>query len=248
MALRSFLVVAFLVFCSPFVMGQNHQDLALLSAAVKEHVTQELIDEYGRKEFENNIEVRVSSLDPRLKLADCENNLIFSTVKQGYNVQKFSVKARCNQDQQWTIYIPVTMDQYSEVVVAAYNLQRGEVITEENVTTKRMNTSLLNSTYILAAERAIGKETKRPIRTGEPVRLSGLTETNVINRGDAVTIEASLSALMVTAPGEALSSGYVGQQIRVKNTKSSRIVDAIVVAPGRVTVMNAHLLANSSNR
>ncbi|WNO07986.1 flagellar basal body P-ring formation chaperone FlgA [Teredinibacter sp. KSP-S5-2] len=248
MALRSFLVVALLVFCSPSVLGQDYQDLAFLSTAVKQHVTQELIDEYGRKEFENNIEIQVSSIDPRLKLASCENGLQFSTIKQGYNAQKFSVKVRCDRDQQWTIYIPVSTDVYADVVVAAYNLQRGEVVTEESLTTKRMNTSLLNSSFIMSAERAIGKETKRPIRAGEPIRLSGLTETNVINRGDAVTIEASLSALMVTAPGEAMSSGYVGQQIRVKNTKSSRIVDAIVAGPGRVTVMNAHLLANSSNR
>jgi flagella basal body P-ring formation protein FlgA len=37
-------------------------------------------------------------------------------------------------------------------------------------------------------------------------------------------------------PGEALESGSIGQQIRVRNTRSERTVRARITAPGQVEV------------
>ena len=49
-------------------------------------------------------------------------------------------------------------------------------------------------------------------------------------------IIASKGSMSVKMPGEALSDGHEGRQIRVKNSRSERIIRATVVGPGEVLV------------
>ncbi|MCY1411705.1 flagella basal body P-ring formation protein FlgA [compost metagenome] len=57
-----------------------------------------------------------------------------------------------------------------------------------------------------------------------------------MRRGDAVMIRARSSRVNVVMPGEALADGVPGQQIRVRNLQSQRVVKARVVEPGTVEV------------
>ncbi len=58
----------------------------------------------------------------------------------------------------------------------------------------------------------------------------------LIKRGDAVTITAEGDGLSVKMPGVAMSDGRRGEQIRIKNNNSAKIVDAQVTEPGEVAV------------
>jgi len=49
-------------------------------------------------------------------------------------------------------------------------------------------------------------------------------------------ISAGNSTIQVKMPGEALSAGSVGEQIRVRNLNSKRVVKARVTGPGQVEV------------
>ncbi|MOA35657.1 flagellar basal body P-ring biosynthesis protein FlgA [compost metagenome] len=49
-------------------------------------------------------------------------------------------------------------------------------------------------------------------------------------------IRARSSRVNVVMPGEALANGVPGQQIRVRNLQSQRVVKARVVEPGTVEV------------
>ncbi|WP_121363151.1 flagellar basal body P-ring formation chaperone FlgA, partial [Pseudomonas aeruginosa] len=54
--------------------------------------------------------------------------------------------------------------------------------------------------------------------------------------GDQVVILARTATINVKMPGEALSDGAPGQQIRVRNLRSQRIIKARVIEPGTVEV------------
>lgn len=58
----------------------------------------------------------------------------------------------------------------------------------------------------------------------------------VVRKGDQVVISAGNSTIQVKMPGEALSAGAVGEQIRVRNLNSKRVVKARVTGPGQVEV------------
>jgi flagella basal body P-ring formation protein FlgA len=57
-----------------------------------------------------------------------------------------------------------------------------------------------------------------------------------VSKGDQVVISARNSGLNVRMPGEALSNGAPGEQIRVRNLGSHRIIKARISGPGQVEV------------
>ncbi len=236
MALRSFLVVLGLTVLPQLVIAQEYQSISALRQHVENHVSRIFIERYGKKMFNNNITISVNHIDPRLKLSHCTDNLHLALIQQKYSNNNMTVKTRCLVGKQWTIYIPVTADIYEDVIVAARSLAKGATLTDSDLGMKRLNISEMGMGYIKSADRLTNKELKRPLKTGDPIRLTNLTEANVIKQGDSVLLEAKLTSLTVTAPGVALSAGYVGQQIKVRNTKSDRVVDALVSGPGKVTV------------
>ncbi|MCY1454933.1 flagella basal body P-ring formation protein FlgA [compost metagenome] len=58
----------------------------------------------------------------------------------------------------------------------------------------------------------------------------------MVSKGDQVVISAMSPAINVRMPGEALSNGAPGEQIRVRNLSSGRVVKARVKGPGQVQV------------
>lgn len=56
----------------------------------------------------------------------------------------------------------------------------------------------------------------------------------VIHRGEQVVMIAQGTNFSTSTAGVALESGYERQQIRVRNTSSGNVINAIVIEPGKV--------------
>jgi flagella basal body P-ring formation protein FlgA len=82
----------------------------------------------------------------------------------------------------------------------------------------------------------VGKTPRHALRPGEPVHASDVEVPLVVHRGSLVTILLETRALRLSAEGKAMDDGGMGAVIRVANTKSSRVIDAVVAGPGTVTV------------
>jgi len=63
---------------------------------------------------------------------------------------------------------------------------------------------------------------------------SHLKAAQLIAAGEQVQILSQSGSIRVQMSGEALSGGSLGQQIRVRNLTSGRVLRARVVAPGLV--------------
>lgn len=183
-----------------------------------------------------DIEISVTNLDARLRLAQCHAPLrqeIASARPYGSNL---TVKVSCDAPNPWSIYVPARVSTFAEVAVVLRSLARGEVLSADDVMLKRMNTSQGGSGLIQDLSQVIGKELKRRLDMGEPVRVSQLKSPLVIRRGDRVILEASTASISVVTSGTALGNGEVGDQIQVRNEKSKRVVDAEVIAPGKARI------------
>ncbi len=183
-----------------------------------------------------DIEVAVANLDSRLRLAKCASPLsqeITSPRPYGSNL---SVKVSCGSPKPWTIYVPARIETFAKVTVVARSLARGTVLMPGDVVQRRMSTNHGGFGLIFEPQEVIGKELKRRLDAGEPVRVSHLKAPQVVRKGDRVILEAGTGGILVVTTGTALASGEVGEQIRVRNEKSSRIVDAEIIAPGKARV------------
>lgn len=236
MKTRSFLLALSLLAVAAFSYADS-MDIAQLRQTVKQHVSQHYRARLGAEAFEERVVIQVGSLDPRLRLGQCRQPLKMTINKPPQGRGNVTVKTECPSGQRWTIYVPVQVDIYAQVAVAAHSLARGHIISEADITFERNNLSQLGLGHVQSAQRLLGKELQRTMRAGEAFRLTNLELPEVVQRGDSVLVEAQTGALTVVAPGKALGSGQVGDQIRVENTQSERVIDALIVAPGRVKVL-----------
>ncbi len=131
--------------------------------------------------------------------------------------------------------IRVELEALAEILIAADNLRRGDILTPTNLIFQQQEISKLREP-LFNAEEVYGKRLKRSVRLGKPLLRNQVEYPPMIKRGERVTIKAIRGGLMLTAAGEAQQDGEQNETIRVVNSESRKVVLCRVVAPQLVTV------------
>lgn len=131
--------------------------------------------------------------------------------------------------------IRVELEALAEIVVAADNLRRGDILDADNVSRQQQDITRLKQP-LFAAEEIYGKRLKRSVRLGQPLLRKQVEFPPMIRRGERVTIKVLRDGLMLTAAGEAQQDGHQDATIRVLNSASRKVVLCRVAAPAVVTV------------
>ncbi|MFO7602551.1 MAG: flagellar basal body P-ring formation chaperone FlgA [Gammaproteobacteria bacterium] len=181
-------------------------------------------------------EVKLGHLDSRLRLSRCAAPLQVSLPRGAQRVGQSTLEVLCGDAPGWKIYLPVHITRYAHVVVSQQSLPRGTVIGTEDVRLQKQDLSQLNYGYFKSTDEVIGMQLKRHVQRGESLSPGNLKPRRMVQRGDIVTILAEVDGLTVRVKGHALTDGYRGEAIRVKNQRSKRILQAEVIAPGVVQV------------
>ncbi|RZA05112.1 MAG: flagellar basal body P-ring formation protein FlgA [Moraxellaceae bacterium] len=202
-------------------------------AQIQSQVAQFLTDEYTKTQAAR-VEVKVGNLDNRLRLARCDQSLSLSLKDPLNSGGSVNVQVACKGATSWTILVPALAKVYRSVAVASRTLQRGDIITDSDLTNDVKDVSEFRLGFALTPETIVGKQVKFTVNKGEAFRNSALDAPLVIKRGDAVTMEAAAGEIVVRTNGTAVTDGRIGQQIRVKNNQSARIINAKVIEAGRV--------------
>ena len=180
------------------------------------------------------IEYSTPTIAASAEARSCSAPLAISTKDQAQSLNRVNLFVACSGE--WSIYVPVELDVYRPVVTAIRPLASGAVIAAEDVELSPFDVSQLVGAYLTTLDDAIGMGVKRPITQGRPILSQQLEPPLLIRRGEAVVISAEAGALAVKMTGTALTDGHRGEQIRIKNLTTSRIIDGRVIAPGQVTV------------
>jgi flagella basal body P-ring formation protein FlgA len=118
-------------------------------------------------------------------------------------------------------------------------MARGEVVRSADVAMERQPRSQAAANAVESLETAIGQALRRATRPGQPILPSDLTKPNIVARNDAVTLVYEVPGMVLTVRAKALDAGAAGDTVAVLNAQSSRVVQATVTGPGRVTVRSA---------
>lgn len=180
------------------------------------------------------IEYSASTLAASAETRSCAAPLAISTRDQTQSLSRVTLFVACGNE--WSIYVPVDLHIQRPMVVAIRPLASGAVVAAEDVELSPIDVGQLAGTYLTTLDDAIGMGVKRPITQGRPIFSQQLEPPLLIRRGEAVVISAEAGALAVKMAGTAMTDGHRGEQIRVKNQTTSRIIDARVTAPGQVAV------------
>lgn len=178
----------------------------------------------------------VGKLDPRLRLADC-STLQSEVHGQKNDYGRLSVKVRCSEGANWSLYVNAEINVFINVAVSTHPLRRGQRVTNGDITFSQQDISQLRDNFYTDAEQVVGLELTRSIGANQVLRSSQLKPPLAVKRGDKVLITAENNKITIKMNGIALSNGEIGQQIRVRNSSSDRIIRARVTAPGEVSVI-----------
>ena len=182
-------------------------------------------------------DIQVDGIDSRLRLADCGENLTLALQNTRRLPGRNLVKVSCTTPSPWSIYVPANVVWYQTVVSSRTPLQKSKPLSGGDVYLQQIKINRAGSAYYSRKQDVLGKLLKRRIGANQPLTAVLLEEADLVRKGDTVIMSARSGGIAVRTQGEALNAGAAGEQIRVKNRGSSRIVKAEVTGRGQVKVL-----------
>ena len=129
------------------------------------------------------------------------------------------------------------VNRYEPVVCAARYISRGEILTSNDIVLKKINISKAPARLVRMPENAVGKQGKTSLRAGGVVRQRQLESPPMIEKGERVKILAISGGIQVATLGIAMNEGREGEQIKVENIASKKLVVGRVTNRSTVEVL-----------
>jgi flagellar basal body P-ring formation protein FlgA len=194
--------------------------------------------------------VALAPLDPRLQIRQCSEPLAMDLPFASAQ----TVRVRCPQPA-WQLYVRVSVagqaaaplptplaDQAPEpepalrqVLVAAVPLQRGMRLSAAHVRLAEVDTPGMPVNVLEHLSQVMHAEVVRDVRPGTPLRSQDIRPTVLVKRGQMVLMSVGPSTgFQISARVEAMQDGRYGEQIKLKNRESGRLLSGMVNGPNQV--------------
>jgi flagella basal body P-ring formation protein FlgA len=181
-------------------------------------------------------EVQIGTLDPRLQLAPCgriEPYLPTGTQLWG----RTRIGLKCVEGPvAWNVFLPVTVKAWGpawvmkRTVQANTPLQPGDAELQHEV-----DWADSRSPIVALPEQWQGMQAAFTLLPGQPIRQHAVKPPQVFSVGNEVKIVTSGTGFEMSASGQAMTAGLVGQTARVK-LGNGKIVSGLVQASGSVYI------------
>lgn len=214
-------------------LAQDSHDMTQVETAVNEY----LVLSYPVSAQRHSVNITVDKFDRRLKLTKCDEALTHQILNHRERGGHVTVQTRCDGSEPWSVYVPAEVEILELVAVVTADILRGTQLGASHLEMQPRKTSLRGQGFATDTASLIGKQLKRGLRKGDRIRLSNLSHPTAIKRGDFVSVMASIGSISVVTKGTAMSAGRVGDQIRIKNNKSERIIKGRITGPGKAQVI-----------
>lgn len=223
----AFLLISLVCSCS-FAESNYRKDL--------ENFAQTLVfDKYhAQYELKKNekLLLTVAPLDKRINYPVCQTGLQGEIVNNKIK-SNTSVKISCLDETPWTNYLRVRVNVLQQAVIVTTAVSKGQVLTENNTSAVYMDQSLIRNGSFDSPEMLYGTRLKRNLSAEKVVKDRDIC---FVCKGDKVSLVATQAGLSIKASGIALSDANVGATVRVKNSRTQRIVVGTVVELKKVKV------------
>lgn len=211
----------------PYVSSAITWDSDYIEALAKTYLESEILPPDGGKIF-----FYVSEIDPRIRINPCLEPLK-ATIPDKTNRRNINVKISCEDSTPWRIYLPAKIERTFAVVVAKSTIEKGEILTHKNIGIDYVAKNKIRGERLTNMNSILGSKAEK--RIGEKNTITN-RDICLVCKGDAITIIAKTDNFMIKTKGTALSSGNLNQQIRVKNSRSGRVIKPKISAVNQVTI------------
>ena len=225
--IKVFLSIMFFIALFPLVSSATTWDSAYIESFAKSYLESKIAPPSGGK-----ISFNVADIDPRVIIKPCQVPLT-ANIPENTSRRNVNIKITCEDSTSWQIYLPAKIERTFAVVVTTSTIQKGDILTKENIAIKFIANNRIRGEKLTDINSVLGSKAKKRIGADHTI-----TKKNVclVCKGDAITIIAKTENFMIKTKGTALSSGNLNQQIRVKNSRSGRIIKPKISAVNQVTI------------
>jgi len=200
-------------------------------------------------------DIRLLPMDSRLRVQDCRQPLQLDLPFAG-NAE--TVRVRCAQPQ-WQLFVRVALPETAQrtvqpgtapapataaaaapapvrqVLVASVPLQRGQRIDPAQLRLQPVEEAQWRSVMLEDPQQALHAEATRDIPAGTPLKNSDVRPILLVKRGQMVQLQVGAGqGFQIVARVEAQQDGRMGEQIRMVNRESGRVLTGQVVGENRV--------------
>ena len=204
-----------------------------LAAEVQRLAREAAVIVWGDAATPPRIEVVLGRLDPRLKLAPCQQVLPYlpaGTRPLGHT----RMGLRCVRGATaWNVSLPIAVKVWAPSLVASTALPAGTVLEARHLMSADVDLAERADPSIALPAAALGRTLARGLAAGEALRRNDLKTRLWFSAGDTVRIVAVGPGYAISSEGQALGPGLEGQSARVR-TESGRIVSGIAAGERRV--------------
>ena len=216
------------VFATAIVEAAELESLKNIREAAKEFVA----SQYSNNNDYKQIEIIPGKLDPRLRLAKCDQALDTAYSSSTRRGGRLTVNIKCNGAKPWTLYVPVQVKIMQDVVVLSQSLPRNTILSQSDLRIEQRDINKLNSGYFSDLNEVIGKKLRRSVGSGLSLSPVYVESQMLIKRGQQVTLLAQTSGITVKMAGKAMANGAAGERIKVKNLSSNRVIEGLITEEG----------------
>jgi flagella basal body P-ring formation protein FlgA len=204
------------------------QDPAQIRRAIEALVQAQTHDLPGR------VELARAEVDSHLRLARCPELETF--LPPGARLWGNStVGVRCLAPEKWSIFVPVQVRVWADVVVSVRPLSRGQTVTPGDMAAQQLDLAQLPPGVLTDPQRAAGRVLNTSIPGGAPLRADMLRAAPVVLQGQMVRVVFAGQGFQVSSEGKALANAGVGEAVQIR-TASGKLLKGIVREAGIVEV------------
>ncbi|MFN7863349.1 MAG: flagellar basal body P-ring formation chaperone FlgA [Curvibacter sp.] len=199
-----------------------------LPALARQWVDQTLAIQAARAEQPLRLQATLGRLDPRLRLSPCARVEVF--LPPGSRLWGASrVGLRCLEGAtRWNVTLPVTVQALGSTWVLRRDVAAGSALTAGDLMLAEVDWAAEPSPVLARREAWEGQIAARALASGQALRENMVRAAQVFQAGAPVRVLVQGGGFQISAEGQALSPGMVGQSAKVK-MESGRVLTVIVL-------------------
>jgi flagellar basal body P-ring formation protein FlgA len=224
-------LVPLLTLLSAPAFAQEPQSLDSIRAAAQSYVLKQVPSEKP-----GSVQVDVGALDSRLRLIPCAEPLKAALPPGATFRARMTVAVSCPAPTNWTVYVPVSIETQTSVLVLRHAAGRGARLSTEDVEVQTRTVSGAGDDYLTEPAELEGRTLKRPLGAGAAVTADAMVADSLVKRGQQVTLLAAAGGMEVRARGVVMNDAPAAGRVKAQNLSSGRIVEGIVESPDVIRI------------
>jgi len=124
----------------------------------------------------------------------------------------------------------------SEIWVPAFNIAKGEVITEDKLVAKTMRQSRLKPFMVTSKDKLIGLEARKSLKEGKVIGDNDIGPKILVKKDDVVIAVYRTDKMQITTKAIAQQDGALGDRIELQNMKTHKVLTGTVQDASMVIV------------